>query len=247
MRCKTMLLVIAVLISTTTLANPLTLVTLQQPPVQYEEGGVAKGITVDIAREVFRRMQQPIDVQVMPFPRTLLLMQTGKAEGIFSIVKTAEREQFLAYPNEILLTQEAVMVVRKNDTVRFNGDFSNLKDKVFAVLHNATYGPAYQQAVNEGHLNRFETVESYQQSARMLMSGRIDVMIGPRLSLLYALKQVGHSQDYRVLEPAIQSVPTFLAFPASYRNSSLIRAFDDSLQAVKRDGTYERIIRGYIE
>lgn len=241
------ILILTLLLGGFTSAAPVKIVTLHQPPIQFIESGVVKGIAIDLIKEVFKRMNTPIDIQIFPFARTLNLMKSEQADAVLTIVKNPEREQFLAYPKEVLLNQEAVMVVRKNDPVVFDGEFKNLSQKTFGVLHSATYGSAFEQALSEGKVTKFETVENYQQSALMLMAGRIDVMIGPRLTLLYALKQTGHSKDYRVLSPAIQQVPTYFAFAKRYQSSELLEAFEQTLQAIKRDRTYDQIINRYIE
>ena len=90
-------------------AEPLRIVTLEQPPVQYEEQGVIKGIAVDIVREVFGRMQQPVTLKVYPFARSLHIIRKGGADAIFAIVKNPERELFLDYPDEVLIEQTGTL------------------------------------------------------------------------------------------------------------------------------------------
>lgn len=228
-------------------ADSVVMASLHQAPIQFEEDGEVKGIAVDISREIFKRMDLKVEIQLFPFARVLHLAQNSLVDAIFTIVKTEERETFLSYPDEVFLNQQAVMIVRKDDPVIFNGDFSNLSHHVFGVLHAATYGPEYEAAKSAGEITHFETVVNYKQSIQMLMSNRTDVMIGPKLTLLYAVKEMGYSDEVRVLSPAIQDVATYVAFTSTADTPAFLDRFDDTLRELKADGTYDRIIQSYIE
>ncbi len=52
-------------------AETLELVTLQYPPYEYEENGEVKGLAVEIVKEVFKRLDQPISIKVYPWARSL--------------------------------------------------------------------------------------------------------------------------------------------------------------------------------
>jgi polar amino acid transport system substrate-binding protein len=228
-------------------AEPLTLVTLEQPPIQLRVGDQVKGIAIDLVQEVFARMDQPFDIHLLPFPRALNMVQKGQADGILTIVKNQEREAYLTFTSEALLDQEAVLIVRKNDPVEYQGDFNVLNDYTFGVISQATYGKKYEEAVTNGVITNFEYVHEYQQSIKMLISGRIDVMIGPRLTLLYGLQQLGYRDKVRILYPPIEIVPTYIAFTGTNYSPEFLQRFDETLAEMKRDGTYRRIIERYVK
>ena len=226
-------------------AAPLRIVTLEQPPIQYEEQGVIKGIAVDIVKEVFARMQQPITLKIYPFVRTLHMLKTGQADAIFAIVKKPERELFLSYPHEILIEQTGSLFVRRDSPIQFGGDFRKLSPYTFGILRGATYGPLYDKAVKNGTISKIEDVDDYEKNVLKLINNRVDILVGPRLTMLAAIKELGRKEDVKELSPPIQVVPTYLAFAKQGIAPEIQTKFEQILQELKRDGTYDRIIQAY--
>jgi polar amino acid transport system substrate-binding protein len=235
------------LLTMPSVADPLQVVTLQQPPLEYEADGVMKGIAVDLVNEVFGRMQQPIKLTLYPFARSLTMLKAGKADAIFAIVKKPDRERFLIYPSEVLIDQTATLFVRKDAPIYFDGDFRALSTYRFGILRAATYGPQWDKAVKAGIISKIEEVPDYRKIAHMLMNNRLDVMIGPRLSLLSVFKELDYQDAVQELSPPIEVVPTYLAFSKTRVAPETVEQFARTLKALKDDGTYKKIIQDYIE
>lgn len=235
------------LLSMQGVAAPLQVVTLQMPPIEYEEQGVIKGIAVEIVNEVFTRMQQPITLKVYPFARALNMIKKGEADAIFAVVKTLERERFLNYPGEVLIEENATLFVRKNESIQYDGDFRALSDYTFGTIRAATYGAKWEKAVNTGIISKIEEVTEYRQNVLKLVNNRIDIMIGPRLSTLYIIKQLGQQNAVKELAPAIEIVPTYLAFSSTRVAPGIKAQFERILKEMKKDGTYDKIIQRYIQ
>lgn len=227
-------------------AVPLQVVTLKQPPLEYEEQGIIKGIAVDLVKEVFARMQQPITLNIYPFARALGMLKEGKADAIFAIVKKPERELFLDYPNEVLIEQTACLFVRKDAPIQFDGGFRPLSAYRFGILRGATYGPQWDEAVNAGIINKIEEVSDYRQNVLKLVNGRLDIIIGPRLSMMYVIKALGQQDAVKELSPVIENVPTYLAFSKTRVAPDIKAQFDRLLKELKDDGTYDKILQGHI-
>jgi polar amino acid transport system substrate-binding protein len=234
------------LLTMRSVAEPLQVVTLEQPPLEYEEQGAIKGIAVDLVKEVFARMPQPITLQLYPFARSLEMLKAGEADAIFAIVKKPERELFADFPSEVLIEQTATLFVRKEAPIRFDGDFRKLSAYRFGILRGATYGPQWDEAVNTGIISKIEAVTDYRQNVTKLVNNRLDIMIGPRLSMLYIIKELGQQDAVKELSPAIESVPTYLAFSKTRVTPEIKAQFEHILKELKRDGTYDKIIQAYI-
>ena len=114
------------LFSTQSTARTLQLVTLQYPPYIYKEGENIKGIAVQIIRESFRRMQQPIRITMLPWSRAIMQIQNGNADAIFTAYKNPERETFADYSKGIVMPQIVSLFVLKDSSITWNGDFKVL-------------------------------------------------------------------------------------------------------------------------
>ena len=234
------------LLTLQSLATPLQIVTLEQPPLEYEEDGAIKGIAVDIVNEAFARMQQPVTLKLYPFARAMEMMKTGETDAIFAIVKTAERELFLDYPSEALIEQTATLFVRKNDPIQFQGDLQELRDYRFGIIRGATYGEKWKEAVSTGVISKIEMVTDYRQNVLKLADNRIDAMIGPRLTILYVAKELGQQDAIKELA-TIEIVPTYLTFSKTRLAPAIKEQFERILKELKSDGTYDKIIQAYIQ
>ena len=135
-----LLFVIFFLISGYCFAKTLELVTLQYPPYVFEHNGEIKGIALEIVEEAFRRMQQPVNVKLLPWARALKYIKRGKADAIFTAFKNPERETFMVYSKEVLINQTISLFVRKDSNIIFDGDLKKLSNYRFGVVRKVSYG-----------------------------------------------------------------------------------------------------------
>jgi len=212
----------------------------------YRQNDQVKGIAVDIVRRVFDRMGQAVDIRLFPFTRSLKLMETGQADGLFAIVKTAEREKFMDYGTEPLLYQSAVLFVQKESDITFNGDLHALSKYRFGVLRGATYGMKWQNARRDGIINNIEEVAEYSQNFQKLLSGRVDILIGPHITMLDFANKENVRGKMRELIPFLESVPTYLAFSKKRVADHIKQEFQETLKAMKKEGLIEDVMRQYL-
>jgi polar amino acid transport system substrate-binding protein len=236
-----------ILLAIQSVAAPLRVVIFELPPLEYKEQGALKGAAVDIVTEVFSRMKQPIRLELYPFARALKMIKEGDADAIFAIVKKPERELYLDFPSEVLIEQTASMFARKNAPIQFDGNFRKLCAYRFGILIGATYGPQWDEAVQTGIISKIEAVPDYRQNVLKLVNDRVDIIIGPRLPMLYAIEKLGQQGAVKELSPAIEIVPTYLAFSKTRVAPDIKAQFERILKDLKEDGTYDKIIQRYIQ
>ena len=223
----------------------LQLVTLEYPPYEYQEGQQVKGIAVDIIREAFRRLSQPIEIKILPWPRAISYIENGKADAIFTAFKNPHRETFADYSKEVLFPQTISLFVRANSSIVYDGQLSSLQPYSVSVTNQVSYGQRFDTAVKEGVLTKIKINNSGKQSAKMLLARRVDIWISNKYGALHIANQLNQLEKIRVLEPDIQSVPSYIAF-SKKRNLTHVRdKLDVVLKAMKEDGSYERIINSY--
>jgi polar amino acid transport system substrate-binding protein len=220
----------------------LELVTLQYPPYQYEENGETKGFVVEIVREVFRRLQLPIKITLMPWTRSIKMIEDGTADAIFTAYKTPERELFADYSKEVLMPQVVSLFVLKNSKIKFDGDIYKLTDYSFGVVNKVSYGDIFDNAVKNKQLKAPDVTFTGEQNIEKLLAGRFDILVSNKYGALDILKRKGVMDKVRELAPEVQAIPSFMAFSKKRNLSQLRDRFDEVLLSMKKDGSYERII-----
>lgn len=227
-------------------AKALKLVSLEQRPIIYMENGMVKGIATDIIKEAFKRMNQPVTIEVFPFPRSLSMMRAKQADGLFAIVKTHEREMFMDYASESLIEQKAVLFVRKKSHITFQGDFKQFGQYSFGILRGATYGQLWKDALQDGYIHQIEEVTNYKQNIHKLLNQRIDILIGPYYTIADLIKQSGATETITALSPAIENVPTYLAFAKDSVPLRIRQRFDETIRELKAEGFIQSTILAYV-
>lgn len=71
---------------------PLQLYTEELPPLNFLEEGRARGLSVDIVREIQRRLDDSTPIQVVPWARGYRALQERPNVALFSTARSAERE-----------------------------------------------------------------------------------------------------------------------------------------------------------
>lgn len=226
--------------------TPLSLATLSMPPLEYQEDGVVKGIASDIVNTVFARMGITTDTQLYPFARAMKMVEQQKVDAIFSIVSTPQRQTLLTFSGESLIDDVTSLFVRHDADIEFNGDLSSLTHYRFGVLRAAHYGKRWQQALHSGVITKVERVSDQRQNILKLTHHRIDIIIGPRLSILHELNVLGLQQQVKILPVPIEVVPTYLAFAKGRVPLAIQLQFTEQLRQLKQEDQYQRIIDSYI-
>ena len=246
---KKLLTVLFVLLSLMIFGNTnstaLELVTLQYPPYEYLQNGEVKGVAVDIVREVFKRIKRPITITLYSWDQSLAMIQKGEADAIFTIFKTPEREAYADYSHEVLMTQVVSLFIKSDSNIVFDGDVSKLRNCTFGVVHKISYGSIFDQAVKNGVIRNIETSETGEENMKKLLQGHVDILVSNRYGALDIVKKMNNVDQVKELKPAIQSVPSYIAFSKKRGLTSLRDEYDMILRKIKDDGIYERIISSY--
>ena len=219
----------------------LLLVTLDYPPYEYVEQGEVKGLAVNVVRELFRRLDEEIEIQSLPWARSLKMVELGNADAIFTAYRTPEREAYLNYTDEVLMPQEVSLFVLKSSSLKKYENLAALTDYQFAARFGVSYGAAFDQAVTDGVIGNIHRVSDGDTVIRLLLNERADIVIFNRLGGYYRFRNLGVANQVRELEPPLQSVPSYIAFSKKRRLAGLRDRVDAMLKVMKQDGSYQTL------
>ncbi|WP_432737145.1 substrate-binding periplasmic protein [Maridesulfovibrio sp. FT414] len=210
-------------------SGKLTFVTDPFPPYYYEEDGKTKGIQYELAVLAFQKLRIQFEVKFLPWKRALMTAQARNASGIFGLRKTREREEWLIYPEEPLMTVRTVIFHRAEDKFNYTG-IESLKGKKVGITKGYTYGSEFDRS----RLFQKEEVSSLQLNFLKLKAGRIDLVASYRAVGLLALEQMGLDESISFSPNPIQSVPIYLGFTKTPGNGALALKFDKALKDIKK-------------
>ncbi len=221
----------------------LRLVTAAWPPYVYEQDGLPAGVDAEILAEVGRRLKRELKIEFLPWDNCIDMVKTRDADGIFSLNRTPEREGFLAYPEEHNFDSASVFFARKDSPIVFER-FSDLVGRRIGIIEGYSYEGGFTQTSGI-HL---EPASSDETNLKRLVSGAIDLAVADRLVGLHLARGLGLREALDPLPKPLNSTKTFLAFSRAVGEDEARKrasAYTEALAAMKRDGTWQRILAAY--
>ncbi|MCP3872317.1 MAG: amino acid ABC transporter substrate-binding protein, partial [Desulfobacteraceae bacterium] len=113
------------------------------PPYEYLENDTSKGILVDTVKEIFLQINEPLELELLPFKRAFIKAKTGKIDGLFNFYKVPEREAFFDY-SVPLIDNELVFFVPQDSTVEYK-EINDLNELRVGVMFGYSYGQKFDQ------------------------------------------------------------------------------------------------------
>ena len=210
----------------------------ENAPFMWQSEGKTLGIYPAILRTAFARLQQPLLLSAKPWKRALVELDEGRA-GVGGIYKNAERAAKYDYSGAIL-TEKTVVYFNTARPIEFR-TLSDLDGKRVGVIRGWSYGDDFDVARKAGRFSTEEVVKDRSNFLK-LAHGRIDVALAIEEagSAIIANEQLRNIARSPVLLAANSA---HLAFNKSARQTELLARFNQTIAAMKRDGTLARIVR----
>lgn len=230
-------------------SQPLKLVTMAFPPYSFKTKDEVRGITVDIISEVFKRINRPIEINLIPWSRALRNIKLGASDGLFQALHKPERESFMDYCQEPLMQEQIKLYSLKESTFQFNGDLNSLKGRSIGARQDFSYGDAFDKAKKEGWFNITEKVD-VRSLLLLLNHKKIEFVIGDRYGVsMTAFRERKRLPDLAIkpFSKPISEVTSYFAFSKVNKLQYLCKPFNQALTKLKKMGTYQKLIDNWVE
>ena len=219
------------------------------PPFEYTDAaGQVMGTDTEIVAQVFKRMGYQAQIRIAPWSRVEEEGQLGTIAAIFSITKTAEREQHYYFSAPISNAKDVLYKLKSN---RLNwttvDDLKPLRVGVSAKYQYATF---FMDAIKN---KKFAVEAAFGSSPeltnlRKLLAGRFDVFICEVNVCQYLIRQAAPRFDMIDYMPqTVGPVRHFhVAFPKKWPGAlALSQKFNLELAQFIKEGQRERIFAKY--
>ena len=225
--------------------QPLVIDSPESHPYAWRENGEMKGLFHDLVTEAFRRAHRPVEIRLIPWARAMQEVRQGRADGMFVLYKTPERERDFAFPEESLTELRERIFVRRNARFDYMADFSNFDGRRVGMLNYTVHGAKLSQALELRQIVAKIQASSYESLVEMLASNRLDVAIGVDDAIIDAVVGQGLEGKIREIEQVVDTIPAYLVFARDTRLTEVAADYDRAMRAMKEDGTYDRIVESY--
>ncbi|MGD8430342.1 MAG: transporter substrate-binding domain-containing protein [Ectothiorhodospiraceae bacterium] len=229
--------------ATTVTAAPtpkMTLLTEELPPLNFTRDGRPAGLAVEMVEEIQRRLGRHEPIQVVPWARGYATALKKPNLALFSTARSAERENLFKW----------VGPVTNLNFVIYKRRSSPLQIETLADARRVGSIATYRNDVREQFLQErgFANLDSSSKlisGARKLLEGRVDLWIDSNISAPSVVKQLGRNPEE--IEPVltVHTDPIYIAMSRGTPDA-VVRRWQRTLEAMARDGTYERIHRRWL-
>jgi polar amino acid transport system substrate-binding protein len=233
-------------------AEPLRLVTDRLPPYEDLRDDKAPGFSVEVLRQVFAAMGQDASFEQFPWGRGWLMIAGGERDGIFTDLRTSERERICSFPDEPLKQERWLFFIRTADASKLK--FSSFDDLVGhdVAVHGPVSGLFEQPTVSlelwnflREHHNMIETSGSI-SSFRMLVAGRVDYAVA---NLTVGMRDIATMGLSGTIEPLLsRSVIEdgfYVCFSKARVSPALVDTFSRALREFKQTEAFQAIYHKY--
>jgi len=214
------------------------IITEEFPPFNYAgPDGEATGQSTDVVNGILARLNQKATIEILPWSEGYSRAIAGPKIALYSTVRTDEREHLFkwvgpiaSYDYMLFAKNGSILSINSLDAARKAGTIGVVKDD------------ARHQFLLQ---NRFENILTCDTDAgclRNLTSGKIDLWMGSSESLAAVAQKEGSDTSSFKGVYSVRTVPLYIAF-SNDTSDNVITGWQDALDAMKRDGTFDTIQR----
>lgn len=222
-------------------AENMMIITEEYPPLSFQKDGAGTGASVEIVREILRRLGEPDTIQFLPWARGYNLLKTKENVILFSTNRTRERENLFHWVGPLCIARNG-FYRRKGSGIQLD-----TVDDAKKVRSIATYrDDAREQMLESLGFNNIDSSNSALSNIKKLMAGRVDLWFYDNLGIPFVADQAGVNLDDLDLALSIDEVALYIAVSKQTAKQVAAR-WQAELDEMKADGTFYAISRKWID
>jgi len=200
------------------------------------------GLAMKIVKTAFKRAGYTPEVRVQKWEKALEGSELGVYDVVGAIWKTKARQGKLLYSNSYLMNN-IVLVARVNSQIKFDS-LNDLQGVLVGVLKDYEYDEKFMK---DPKILKFQA-NRLTQNLIAVQNGKLDLAVADKRLAMYELKHFmgNNSSEFQFLPKNLSTRKLYIAAPIENSESKkIIAKFNQGLAAIKKDGTYQKILDEY--
>lgn len=203
------------------------------PPYEFVEDGIPKGVNIDLWRIIGDRLGRPVEIRLTDWARAQADMRDGKGDALTLMTPTPEREVYFRF-SQPTFPFSFSLFVRTGDVSAFNR--LPLETRRIGVTDGGFSKPYFEK--NHPDVPLLPVADNI-DGIRRLLRGDIDAFAASTWSGNYLIRELGISGVTPLSKPFAEREA---AIAVRRDNAALLAEIDRTLDQIKADGTFDRII-----
>ena len=229
---------------TMSIAQTKKFVTEPSPPFNYLKDGEVAGPSFEIISSICKKMRIECAFELVHWNRAILSARNAEVNGIFSVGKNAEREEWMYFSTPILETAYGIYVNKDNPLIyQKHSDLSG-----YTVV---TYGPSNTSKSLEKLSKRSPGMKMKVELKSIFALKKFNLGRYGENSALYLNKDV---VDHLIRELELQNIRYagddmklryYIGFPKKSNSKTFVNDFTRVLEEFKHDGSLKKILDAF--
>jgi len=234
---KSAIVLITVFTSGDIFARDLTIATVHASNRGFiDQSGLIKGSSYDIMNSIAKEAALTYHNSLIPYGRIIAYLETGKIDTALLVLD--ETVTNVAIPL-IYIQDVNFIVVGKLGTEIIN--LEDLEEKRVGYLRLT---PSAKKLMGNLNIHKVEG-NKYTHMIEMLMRNRIDVLVGPRSNIYWALKKLNYSPDDLGSPFVLKKAEIHLVYSKKSANEKTISDLITAAKKLKKNQIIQNIINNY--
>lgn len=232
------MLTVLVLCCQTSFAQGIAMQAIVYPPLVYEVNGHVRGVAPEVVKAIQSELGEDSPLKVVPWLRGYNQAQNKKRHALFAIVRIPEREKLFKWVGPIF-SEGDYFFQRRGAGLQILTQADARKNVRIAVRRD---GYTHQTLKAKGFDNLVVT-PSYESSYKMLIEGRVDLVLMGERTYYYMVKKAGLDPgDFERTDCQLAESSAWLAFSKDISDETIAK-WQKSLDGLKANGTYGDIMK----
>ncbi|MDN5360583.1 MAG: polar amino acid transport system substrate-binding protein [Thermotogaceae bacterium] len=201
----------------------------------YDEEGTLTGSSVEIVREIQKRVGDDTEIEPLPWSRAYNLLQSEDNIILFSTTLTEERRPMFQWVGPIF-SQAWVFYVKKGSGVEINSmEDAKKLEKIGTYLNDAR--ELYLKSLG------FENLDSAvdeSNNIKKLDVGRVDAVISSPDNFVASCKKAGIEVNNFEEAYLVSEQELYITFSKNF-DKTIVAEWQEALKSMYEDGTFEEI------
>lgn len=208
------------------------------PPISWRDNsGEVRGLAPHAVREVFARLDMPVEVVVLgSWKRCLTDVAQGRVDMVIAY-RTEGRSKDLLFSQVALLREEVALFYNSEKPLTVN-KLADLKGYRGGLLFGESYGQAFDKFVAEN--GNIEWVTSNRQNFGKLVRGRIDFIAQERRTGQLFVEHLAGAENIQVLPVPVAVDHLYFAVSKRSPLAAHMAEIDQELQRIVDAGEVEQ-------
>lgn len=229
MRVTTFLLLAFALAATPAFA--LTIATEESPPSTIVRGDTLSGVSVEIVREIQKRIGDSTRIDVFPWARAYSMATTTPDFILFATTRTPEREPLFTWVGPILSIKWGFFAMRSKAR-----RLCSLEEAKAGVIIGTYKDDAREQFLKSQGFTNLESSNSQMLNIRKLKAGRIDLLVSTNIGTATMPESCGLKPGDMVNVFTFKEVELYIAFSKG-SDEATMAAWQKAFDEMQGDGT----------